>query len=169
MNYNTIPNQMENKSQRLALITQVIQNKQISSQEELLKELISQNCLITQATLSRDLKLLKVVKMPDVNGVYKYSLPGSLNNLKAFPVSVTGHSLDGFISMEFSDNIAVIRTIPAFAQPISQAIDDAGLPEIAGTIAGNDTVFMAIRSGFTSRNVIQSFIHFFPEITDKLQ
>jgi transcriptional regulator of arginine metabolism len=160
---------MENKSQRLALITQVIQNKQISSQEELLKELISQGCSITQATLSRDLKLLKVIKMPDIDGSYKYSLPGTFNLSKSSPIIGTGHALDGFLSMEFTGNIGVIRTVPAFAQPISQAIDDAAFPEIAGTIAGNDTIFVAIRQGFTSRNVIQTFIHFFPEITDKLQ
>ena len=160
---------MENKSQRLALITQVIQNKQISSQEELLKVLISQGCSITQATLSRDLKLLKVIKMPDADGNYKYSLPGLLNNSKASPVLGTGHALDGFISMEFSGNMAVIRTVPAFSQPIAQAIDDSNMPEIAGTIAGNDTIFMVLRAGFNPRNVVQSFIHFFPEITDKLQ
>jgi transcriptional regulator of arginine metabolism len=160
---------MENKSQRLALITQVIQNKQISSQEELLKVLISEGCSITQATLSRDLKLLKVIKMPDVDGSYKYAVPGSLNSMKTSPVINTGHGLDGFISMEFSGNMAVIKTLPAFSQPVAQAIDDVNMPEIAGTLAGNDTVLMVLRPGFTARNVIQTFIHHFPEITDKLQ
>ena len=77
--------------------------------------------------------------------------------------------MDGFLSMEFSGNLLVIRTVPAFAQPISQLIDDASMPSVISTIAGNDTILVVIRNGFTNVNVEQDFAHYFPEIADKIK
>lgn len=158
---------MESKSRRLALITNIIQNEEVDSQEVLLQLLISQGCSVTQATLSRDLKLLKVFKRPSTNGKYLYTLQNG--PVAPSAASKSGSSLDGFISIEFSGNLAVIKTVPAFAQPISQAIDDLHAPSIISTIAGNDTILVVIRNGFTQKSVAQSLIQHFPELTDKIQ
>ncbi len=158
---------MENKSRRLALITNIIQNEEVDSQDKLLQLLISKGCSVTQATLSRDLKLLKVFKRPASDGRYLYTLQNGVVGQVAQQKSAS--SLDGFISIEFSGNLAVIKTVPAFAQPISQAIDDLHTPSIISTIAGNDTILVVIRSGFTPKNVAQSLTQHFPELTDKIQ
>lgn len=158
---------MENKSLRLVLITNIIQNEEVDSQDRLLQILISKGCSVTQATLSRDLKLLKVFKRPTSDGRYLYTLQNG--SAEKVPVQKSASSLDGFISIEFSGNLAVIKTVPAFAQPISQAIDDLHVPSIISTIAGNDTILVVVRNGFTPKNVSQSLLHYFPELVDKLQ
>lgn len=158
---------MENKSLRLALITNIIQNEEVDSQDRLLQILISKGCSVTQATLSRDLKLLKVFKRPASDGRYLYTLQNG--SVEKMPAQKSASSLDGFISIEFSGNLAVIKTVPAFAQPISQAIDDLGVPSIISTIAGNDTILVVIRNGFSQKSVAQSLIQHFPELTDKIQ
>ncbi len=158
---------MESKNKRLALITNIIQSENIDSQEELQRLLLARGCSVTQATLSRDLKLLKVFKRPTANGRYRYTLPVDAPQQ---PATVKQQaSPDGFISIEFSGNLAVIKTVPAFAQPISQVIDDMHLPSIISTIAGNDTILVVIRSGFTAKNVAQSLIKQFPDIVGNIR
>ncbi|MBR5644450.1 MAG: arginine repressor [Salinivirgaceae bacterium] len=159
---------MENRSQRLALITKIIQNEEVDSQDKLLQILNSKNCSVTQATLSRDLKLLKVFKRPTRDGRYLYSLSNTAPEQKP-NIAKSSSSMDGFLSMEISGNLAVIKTVPAFAQPISQAIDDMDMPSIISTIAGNDTILVVIRNGFTGTNVAQDFAHYFPEIANKIK
>jgi transcriptional regulator of arginine metabolism len=156
---------MEEKNKRLALITNIIQNEEVNSQDMLLKMLEANGCTITQATLSRDLKLLKVFKHPTHDGRYRYALPQ-----QGVPTQSTGasSSFDGFISIEFTGNLAVIKTVPAFAQPISQLIDDANLPSVIGTIAGNDTILLVVRNGFSPKNVVQALGNRFPELADKI-
>ena len=158
---------MENRSQRLALITKIIQNEEVDSQEKLLQILHSKGCSVTQATLSRDLKLLKIFKRFTNDGRYHYSLPNAPVAIPTAPK--TPSSMDGFLSMEFSGNLLVIKTVPAYAQPISQLIDDANMPSIISTIAGNDTILVVIRNGFTGTNVAQDFAHYFPEIANKIK
>lgn len=158
---------METKSRRLALITNVIQNEEVDSQEALLKILLSKGCSVTQATLSRDLKHLKVFKRPTHDGRYRYTL--MTHQQPTTTTTKPATSLEGFISMEFSGNLAVVRTVPAFAQPISQVIDDLQLPSIISTIAGNDTILVVIRNGFTAKNVVQSLVQHFPDLTDRFQ
>jgi len=158
---------METKSGRWALITNIIQNEEVDSQEMLLKILLSKGCSVTQATLSRDLRQLKVFKRPTHDGRYFYSLMSTTQTASA--TTKSSSSLEGFITMEFSGNLAVIRTVPAFAQPISQVIDDLQLPPIISTIAGNDTILVVIRNGFTAKHVVQSLLQHFPDLTDKFQ
>jgi transcriptional regulator of arginine metabolism len=157
---------MDTKSQRLATIKRIIQTTHITSQEELLQQLISLGFHITQATLSRDLKLLKVAKMPDGQGSYRYALPNAATLVSN---STSGkHALDGFLSLEFSGNMGVIKTIPAFSHTVASAIDSADLNAIAGTLAGNDTIFFVVRQGYSPDDVKQALRKEFPDSIDKL-
>lgn len=157
---------MENRSQRLALITNIIQNEDVESQSNLLEKLREHGCEVTQATLSRDLKLLKIFRRFTNDGRYLYALQGpSVPEPGAIKPS---SSAEGFLSMEFAGNLAVIRTVPAFAQPISQAIDDMNMPSVISTIAGNDTILLVIRNGFSEVNVMQDFENYFPEFASKI-
>ena len=147
---------MESRSQRLALITKIIQNEEVDSQDKLLQILNSKNCSVTQ------------FKRPTRDGRYLYSLSNAAPEQKP-NIAKSSSSMDGFLSMEMSGNLAVIKTVPAFAQPISQAIDDMDMPSIISTIAGNDTILVVIRNGFTGTNVAQDFAHYFPEIANKIK
>ncbi len=158
---------MENKSQRLTDIKNIIRNKQVNSQEELLNSLISLGYNITQATLSRDLKLLKVAKMPDGNKAYRYVLPNAIA-----PEQIQSrnykNNLEGFLSIEFSGNIGVIKTIPAFSHTIAAAIDSSSLKPLVGTIAGNDTIMLIVRDGYTPTSLKKALLKEFPDLIDKL-
>jgi transcriptional regulator of arginine metabolism len=157
---------MENKSQRLAAIKKIIQTEHLSSQDELLKNLILQGFHLTQATLSRDLKLLKVAKMPDGTGSYRYTLPTNFSSVNTSNTSM--HSLDGFLSLEFSGNLGVIKTVPAFSHTVASAIDALNIDPIIGTLAGNDTILFVVREGYTAADVQQALIKEFPDLLDKL-
>lgn len=126
------------KESRFAAIRSILNGSQIGSQEMLIKCLKEKGYAITQATLSRDLKALQVVKVPYGNG-YRYSLHGSR--------TVAGRSsVSGTVSVDISGNLAVIKTGPGYAAAIASAIDNnAADPNIMGTIAGDDTVLMIMR------------------------
>ncbi|MFA6403386.1 MAG: arginine repressor [Salinivirgaceae bacterium] len=157
---------MDNKSQRLTEIKKIIHSGHLTSQEELLNQLISKGFQITQATLSRDLKQLKVAKMPDGEGSYRYVLP---NDLTIMHTSIGNkQTMDGFLSVEFAANMGVIKTVPAFTQMVASAIDSVEIPAIIGTLAGNDTILFVIREGYTSVEVRQAMIKEFPDLIDKL-
>jgi len=158
---------MENKRQRLAQITKIIQKERVTSQEELLHTLISLGYSTTQATLSRDLKLLKVAKMPDGQGSYRYVMPNAITSEHIQP-HMGNNSLEGLLSIEFSGNMGVIKTVPAFSHTVALALDNAGLPEIAGTLAGNDTILFVIRQGYSDQEVSRALKKQFPDIVDKL-
>jgi transcriptional regulator of arginine metabolism len=104
---------------------------------------------LTQATLSRDLKQLKVAKASTLNGNYVYVLP---NDTMYKRISTPGNIREmmrssGFISINFSGNMGVIKTRPGYASSIAWNIDNSDLPEVLGTIAGDDTIFIVIKEG----------------------
>jgi transcriptional regulator of arginine metabolism len=158
---------MDSKSQRLTEIKKIIQKEHVTSQDELLKNLISKGFNITQATLSRDLKLLKVAKMPGSDGLYCYVLPNATTSVHRNS-NTEKLSLEGFLSIEFSGNIGVINTVPAFSHTISSTIDSIDIQPIMGTLAGNDTIIFAIREGFTFQDVKAALLKEFPDLIDKL-
>ena len=147
---------MRNKNNRLSSIKMIISSKEIGSQEELLRELMKEGFRITQATLSRDLKQLKVAKAASMNGNYVYVLPNNtMYKRMTEPQSASEMLLsNGFISIEFSLNIAVIKTKPGYASSLAYDIDNSELSEIIGTIAGDDTIILVVREG-VSRNEIK--------------
>ena len=146
---------MKNKAQRLLAIRQIIQEKEVFSQEELLRSLDQKGFELTQATLSRDLKQLKVVKAPGTNGEYAYSIPGQIRNNVPLSKNIENtFPAMGFESLEFSGNLAVLRTKPGFAAGIASIIDSRAPFEIIGTIAGDDTILVIAREGITRQAVI---------------
>jgi len=159
---------MDNKSQRLAQIKQIIQNQRVTSQDQLLKTLVSQGFHLTQATLSRDIKLLKIAKIPDGQGAYQYVLPGAINTEVEISHSAIDGTLNGVISLQYSGNMGVIRTVEAFSNTVALKIDKANIKEIAGTISGDDTLFFVIKEGFTREQVTQALVERFPELEDRI-
>ena len=143
---------MKNKNERLMEIRRLIGNRNISSQDELMKLLEKKGFELTQATLSRDLKYLKVAKMPDDREGYVYILPDKEKSVEE--VELPGSGLSGLISIDFAQGMAILRTLPGHANSIAYTIDNLDAYEIAGTIAGDDTILLIPRDGVSRSDVI---------------
>jgi len=138
---------MKEKNNRLEALRLIISSQQLGSQEELLNALQKEGFKLTQATLSRDLKQLKVAKAATMEGTYVYVLPNdSMYKRVSTPASIREMmQMTGFISLSFSGNLGVIKTRPGYASAMAWNIDNAGIPSIIGSIAGNDTIFFVIK------------------------
>lgn len=143
---------MKNKNERLMEIRRLIGSRNISSQDELMKLLEKQGFELTQATLSRDLKYLKVAKMPDDRAGYVYILPDKEVTMEEAELAVPGFS--GLISIDFAQGMAILRTLPGHASSIAYTIDNLDAYEIAGTIAGDDTILLIPRDGVTRSSLV---------------
>lgn len=143
---------MKNKSERLMAIRRLISNTDISSQDELLKLLMKQGFEMTQATLSRDLKYLRVAKMPDNEKGYIYILAEKQSNVE--DVDFSGLPFSGFVSIDFAQGMAIMRTLPGHASSVAYALDNMNAYEIAGTIAGDDTILIIPRDGVTKGDIL---------------
>ncbi len=157
---------MKNKSERLEAVRRLIGRKKISSQEELLKLLVAEGFQMTQATLSRDLRSLKVSKMPDEDNSYIYVLLEQ--EIRTSPEIRSGFPLNGFLSMQFAQGMGLIRTLPGFASGIASAIDTMNIREIAGTIAGDDTILLIPKDGSKKDVIITRLSGIIPGMRSKI-
>ncbi len=157
---------MTNKSKRLDSIKMIISSKEIGSQEELLRELAKEGYELTQATLSRDLKQMKVAKAATTNGNYVYVLPNDTMYKRTVDIPSVGEMLlqNGFKSIDFSGNMAVIKTRPGYASSLAYDIDNREYKDIIGTIAGDDTILLVFRDGYSRNEIKQSLSHIIPNI-----
>ncbi len=140
---------MKEKNKRLEALRLIISSQQLGTQDELLAALRKEGFNLTQATLSRDLKQLKVAKAATMSGSYVYVLPNeSMYKRVSTPTSVREMmEMPGVISINFSDNMGVIKTRPGYASAIAWNIDRSDISCILGTIAGDDTIFIVIKEG----------------------
>jgi len=143
------------KTFRHGQILRLITGARIANQEELRQQLAQQRLRVTQATLSRDLPELKLVKTPEG---YKYAaaLPEESAPLPPLTRALSEFLLD----IRPAENLLVLKTPPSGAQPLAAAVDGAKFPEIAGTIAGDDTVLI-ITPNKKSREALQKKIEAF--------
>ena len=160
---------MKVKNSRLDAIRLILLTQEVGSQEELLNALAKEGFKLTQATLSRDLHQLRVVKTVGLQGRYRYVLTRphqprhEAKNEDVRPVSQAQEST-GFLSIKFSGNIAVIRTKPSYAGTLAYHIDNNDFPEILGTIAGDDTVMLIIAEDATRGAVLRVLRNVIPNI-----
>jgi transcriptional regulator of arginine metabolism len=148
------------KIDRLLAIEKIIAEETISSQEELLKRLKGSGISCTQATLSRNLRQLGVIRVPSATGGYKYSLPGSVKHPE--PISSNPNILSAIISVTDACGMIVLKTFPGHASSIAFIIDNTTRYEIAGTIAGDDTVLIIPRDNITVPQVHSCLEMIFP-------
>lgn len=149
---------MKKKANRLDAIKMIISSKEISLQEELLQELADEGFALTQATLSRDLKQLKVAKAANMNGRYVYVLPNNIMYKRTTDQSASEMLMtSGYRSLEFSGNLAVIRTRTGYASSMAYDIDNREYEGILGTIAGDDTIMLVLREG-VSHHEVKTFL-----------
>ena len=157
---------MKVKNSRLEALKMLISSMELGSQEEVLQALEREGFKLTQATLSRDLKQLKVAKAASMNGKYVYVLPNDTMYKRITRPRTAMEMLQssGFISISFSGNMGVIKTRPGYASSIAYNIDNSESPSIIGTIAGDDTIFIVISEGATQKDVIKDLTPIIGEV-----
>lgn len=149
---------MKDKLNRLEVIRETINTSTIRNQDDLLQTLAAKGFSLTQATLSRDLKQLKVAKQATDSGDYTYILPVDRKQdlfLETQNNSYTPLTGKGFLSVDFSGNMAVIKTKPGYAGSIASDIDANAFPQFLGSIAGDDTVLLILREGVSKEMVVE--------------
>ena len=141
------------KTRRQSKILELIQKNDIETQEELSAYLVKEGYTVTQATVSRDIRELKLTKVPAGSGKQKYAV------LK----QEDGHMGDkyirvlkaGYVSMDMAQNILVIKTVSGMAMAVAAALDALKFSELVGCIAGDDTIFAAVRSVEETRALME--------------
>lgn len=132
------------KTKRQSKILELIRKKDIETQEELQAVLEQEGFVTTQATISRDIRELKLTKISTGNGRQKYAtLHDNVEDLSEKYVRVLR---DGFVSMDMAQNILVIKTVAGMAGAVCASLDAMNIYEIVGSIAGDDTIMCAIRT-----------------------
>ena len=146
------------KQARLDKIGEILSSKTITNPEARQNELEKAGFLVTQATLSRDLRNLRVVKATDANGVSSYKIQdGSI----PAPAPILQENLEGVVSIEFSGQLGVLKTLPGFASAVAYYIDRLKLPDLMGTIAGDDTILLIAREGVSHNLLAGTFSKYF--------
>ena len=141
------------KSQRQYLLAKILQEQAVSSQVKLVELLKSEGVDVTQATLSRDLEELGAVKVRVPVGDSVYAIPDNPTE-RVLPVDYLRRVLgEWLVEVSVSNNIVVLKTPPGSAHVVASAVDRAGLSEIIGTVAGDDTVLLVAASDTTGEKV----------------
>jgi len=135
-----------NRNTRLEVIKLIVSSQELAKQDDLMRELAKAGFSVTQATLSRDLHQLRIAKGHNEKGQQVYMLPEQRRYQRVSDTHVTVQKLNrlGALSVRFSGNMAVLRTPPGHAAHVAYDIDNAQIPEILGTVAGDDTILMVI-------------------------
>lgn len=157
---------MAQKNDRLETLRMLFSSQELCSQEDVLRALRVEGFNVTQATLSRDMKQLKVAKAAMANGKYIYVLPTE-TMYKRVQKPMTAREMllsSGFVSISFSGNMGVIRTRPGYASSIAYNIDNSRIKTILGTIAGDDTIFVVLAEDAEHSEVIDSLSYIIPDI-----
>lgn len=142
------------KAERQAKILKIIGEKEIENQEELINELQKEGIIVTQATISRDIKELKLVKILSADGKkYKYTTRenGGTYVLDKF-LKILSKSI---IDITYAGNIVVVKTLSGAASAAGEAIDGLKWEEIVGTVAGNNTIFILTKNEKTAKDIVE--------------
>ena len=131
------------KLERHSKIVELIGKYEIETQEELAEHLKQAGYKVTQATVSRDIRELKLTKVQSENGRQRYMV---MQNQTAFSDKYIRILKDGYVSMDMAQNILVIKTVSGMAMAVAAALDEIHFHEIVGCIAGDETIMCAVRS-----------------------
>ncbi|MCU6710130.1 transcriptional regulator ArgR [Paenibacillus sp. J5C_2022] len=145
------------KALRQFKIREIIASQEIETQEELVEALRTSGMQVTQATVSRDMKELMLIKVPAAEGRYKYSIPMDVHRMN--PVHKLKRALlDHFAHIDYSDNLVVMKCLPGTANAIGALIDSMEWQEVMGTICGDDTILIICRSKKLSGEVVERLL-----------
>jgi transcriptional regulator of arginine metabolism len=155
---------MKERFERLKTVRSLIKAHRIDSQETLLQLLQEAGHSVTQATLSRDLKYLKVGKVSDGHSGYYYTVPSDEERRESERHYIQDF-LRGYVSIDWNVSMAVVRTFSGHSDSVALAIDNMGLDEVLGTISGRDNmVFIALREGSSGEDLVAAMKKKIPEL-----
>ncbi|MDR1500783.1 MAG: ArgR family transcriptional regulator [Tannerellaceae bacterium] len=143
---------MKKRKERLEVICDIVRTETIRNQEEFLNRLGQRGYPTTQATLSRDIKQLKIARIHDGSNTYVYK--------EAVVNKGGGRLTHSHNKLEFSGGLAVIKTPPGYAMAIASEIDKSALPEVLATIAGDDAILLIPRDGYSRESVTEAIARF---------
>lgn len=148
----------QDKNTRLEVIKMIVSSQELSTQEDLLRELSMAGFPSTQATLSRDLRQLRIAKGQNEQGLYIYLLPEQRRYQRVSDTHATVQQMNrlGAVSMKFSGNLAVLKTPPGHASHVAYDIDNAQPAGVLGTIAGDDTVLIVLEEDADRQSVMNA-------------
>ncbi|BBI33091.1 transcriptional regulator AhrC/ArgR [Cohnella abietis] len=141
------------KAQRQRKIRELIGAREIETQEELVEVLSLEGMQVTQATVSRDIKEMQLIKVPLEDGRYKYSMPQDQRFNPAHKLKRA--LLDHFVGAEAAENLLVLKCLPGTAGTISALIDGMDWPEVIGTIGGDDTILLISKTKPLGEDVLE--------------
>ncbi|MBF7097117.1 arginine repressor [Alkalibacter mobilis] len=143
------------KGARQAKILELIDMSEIETQEELAEKLKESGYKVTQATVSRDIKELRLIKIMSKSGKYHYA--SFKDTSSQMSERISNVFKESVITVEHSGNLVVLKTFTGGAMAASVAIDSLDWPEIVGCLAGDDTIFVAIKDNFNILETIEKF------------
>ena len=149
---------MSTRVERQDAILRLVEARHLSTQAELAETLRAEGIEVVQATVSRDVAQLGLVKVRNGDGRLIYALPGAGDLRRLEQLASALRSFAG--TLIATGELLVIHTPRGFAAALADAIDEAGLQEVAGTIAGDNTVFVAVREGSSSAELADSLAHY---------
>lgn len=141
------------KAQRQHLVAKLIEQHVVQNQAQLVELLAAENVLATQATVSRDLEDLGAIKVRVPGGEPAYAIPALPKEQLAPEDHLRRVFGDWVVEVDYSANLVVLRTPPGSAHVVGSALDRAGLPEVIGTVAGDDTLIVVVAEGLSGADV----------------
>jgi transcriptional regulator of arginine metabolism len=144
------------KISRQEAIKKIIDKQVVETQSDLADALQGAGFDVTQATVSRDIKEMMLVKVPSASGKYRYAFPKEHEKLLT-PDRMERTFHDSILSITSSENMVVVRTLPGTAQAVAYAIDYLKWPEVLGTVGGDDTIFICINKKENADKLISRF------------
>ena len=138
------------KTDRQSMILEIIEKEDVDTQEQLQQRLQEQGVRCTQATISRDIKQLHLIKEPVGQGRYRYTVSSQRNRLNVAD-KLRAIFRESIVSVDFAQNIVVVKTMAGLANAAAAALDGMNIPYMVGTLAGDDTAFLLMRDTESAR------------------
>ena len=139
------------KGNRQKKILEIINRYHIETQDDLIERLLVEGFSVTQATVSRDIRELQLTKVLTGKGSYRYGAPKKEELVAGMKINAA--LVDSIISVDYAQNMVVVRTFPGLAQAVAAGIDNLTLAEVLGCVAGDDTIIVATRNELAAKSI----------------
>ncbi|MBE6629226.1 MAG: arginine repressor [Ruminococcaceae bacterium] len=139
------------KGNRQKKILEIINRFHIETQDDLIEKLLLEGFSVTQATVSRDIRELQLTKVLTSKGSYRYVAPKKEELVAGMKINAA--LVDSIISVDYAQNLVVVRTFPGLAQAVAAGIDNLSIAEVLGCVAGDDTIFVAARNESAAKSI----------------
>ena len=141
------------KKNRQMKVLEIISKHEVETQDELIELLKAEEYYVTQATISRDIRELDLIKISTPRGTYKYTVSSHAENEKKKTSHLGNALVSSLVSIDFANNIIVVKTVPGMSNAVAIEIERIHMPEMLGCVAGDDTVIMVMRNEGTAMDI----------------